>query len=211
MRSCCVLAPSTSALREGSSSIAPHWSCRVTPEVADNLALDGDSIIVVNDSVDPDGVFVIRDRSLVVEVKSGRTVNGTPLVLGQRDLNDREFWDFNSVDSSYRAPTNGFVRVPEEMDFFAALTQAHWGSVIQIRPDLPIELTGTEELNISSGVTIRGQRRGLDQGALFTSEGDTDGGTHFFFTKGGFVRVTGVQLVGPSQNRPGDAPKRDRG
>jgi len=165
------------------------------------FALDGDSIIVVIDSVDPDGVFVTRDRSLVVEVKNGRTVNKTPLVLGQRDLNDREFWDFNSVDSSYRAPTNGFVRVPEEMDLFAALEQAHWGSVIQIRPDFLVEMTGTEELNISSGVTIRGQRRALQAGALFTSEGETDGGSRFFFTKGGFARMTGLQLVGPSRDK----------
>lgn len=165
------------------------------------FALDGDSIILVNDTVDPDGVFIIKDRSLVVEVKNGRTVNGTPLVLGHRDLNDREFWDFSSVDSSYRSLTHGFVRVPEDMDFPAALAQAHWGSVIQIHPDLAIELTGSEEFVVPSGVTIRGSRRGLQQGALLTSEGDPDGGTQHLWTNGGFVRVTGVQLVGPTRDK----------
>ena len=72
------------------------------------FALDGDSIIALNDSVDPDGVIVVRRRDLVVEVKNAAGANRTPLVLGARNLDDAEFWDFNSVDGTYRAPTSGF-------------------------------------------------------------------------------------------------------
>lgn len=129
------------------------------------FALDGDSIILVYEvRDDPDGVIVSTRRDLVVEVKNARGANGTPLLLGARDLDDSEFWDFNSVDGSYRAPTNGFVRVPDEKDFFAALEQAHWGSVIQIGPDETIDLTHSDTLTIPSGVTIRGNRRDIQPG-----------------------------------------------
>ena len=165
------------------------------------FALDGDSLIAVRYSTDPDGVFVIRNWDFVVEVKNGRSLGGTPLVLGHRDLNEREFWDFNSVDGSYRAPTSGFVRVPqEEMDFFVALAKAHWGSVVQIAPDHEIDLSLSDSLGIPAGVTIRGNRRGLDQGARFSSEQDTDDGLQLF-GGGDFVRITGVQLVGPSRSK----------
>ena len=171
------------------------------------FALDGDSIIVVNDLLLA-GVHVTRNRDLVVEVQNARGASGTPLVLGARDLNDSEFWDFNAVDGSYRAPTSGFVRVPE-VDFLTALAQSHWGSVIQIGPDEVIDLSGSNELPIPSGVTIRGNRRGINRGPTLTSQKDLDGGIQLV-TSGGFVRVTGVQLVGPSRSKS-DAFSPDQG
>ena len=152
------------------------------------FALDGDSIILA------------ADRQLVVEVKNARGASGTPLVLGNRDLDDSEFWDFISVDGAYRAPTDGFLRVPEDADFPAALMQAHWGSVIQIGPNETIDLTQFDTLTIPSGVTIRGDRRGVLAGPLLSSKGDDDGGVEFE-TLGDFVRVTGLQLEGPSRSQ----------
>jgi hypothetical protein len=52
------------------------------------FALDGDSIILA------------ADRNLVVEVQNHRGRNRTPLVLGPRDLDDSEFWDFIATDGS---------------------------------------------------------------------------------------------------------------
>ena len=167
------------------------------------FALDGDSIIVVDDSVDPDGVYVVRNRDLVVQVKNARGANGTPLVLGNRDLDDSEFWDFNSVDGSYRPPTNGFVRVPEDTDFLTAVNAAQWGSVIQIGETALIDLKELDTLVIQSGVTIRGGRRGILPGPVLTAEGDQNGGFEFH-TEGTFVRITGLQLVGPSRSKDDD-------
>ena len=164
------------------------------------FALDGDSIIALNDSVDPDGTNPVRRRDLVVEVQNARGANGTVLILGARDLNDAEFWDFNSVDGSYRAPTNGFVRVPEELDFFTALRDADWGSVIQIAPDEVIDLSASEQLQIRGGVTIRGRARGIQRRPIFTSKGAGDRESQFL-TVGEFIRMTGVELEGPSRSK----------
>lgn len=173
------------------------------------FALDGDSIILVEEVTDdPDGVIVHTRRELVVEVKNARGASGTPLVLGKRDLNDPEFWDFNSVDGTYRPPTNGFVRVPEEMDFFAALARATWGSVIQVAPDQVIDLSfldASSFLQIPPGVTIRGNRRGIQRGPRFTSTNDGDV-INQFVSSGDFVRITGVELEGPTRSRLPFAP-----
>src|SRR5262245_3851695 len=91
------------------------------------FALDGDSIILA------------ADRNLVVEVQNHRGANGTPLVLGHRDLDDSEFWAFNATDGSARKPTSGFKRVPRAQDdrpladqFASFVNEAVPGTVIEI-------------------------------------------------------------------------------
>src|SRR5215813_8023676 len=103
------------------------------------FALDGDSIILA------------EDRNLVVEVQNNRGANGTPLVLGRRDLADSEFWTFSATDDSNRKPTSGFARVPDDRDhrpvadqFVSAVQQAKPGAVIEVLADsdTPINLKG---------------------------------------------------------------------
>jgi hypothetical protein len=70
------------------------------------FSLDGDSIIVSAD----------RDSSLsnarVAKVQNSRGKNGSPVVVGPRELRDNELWDFHALDGSGRDPTTGFVHVP---------------------------------------------------------------------------------------------------
>jgi hypothetical protein len=118
------------------------------------FALDGDSIIVA------------ADRSLVVEIANGRGANGTPLVLGLRDLADTEFWDFNAADGRDQAPTLGFKRVSTTDGLQHALRTAQWGDVIQIeRGATPILLADMPQEGIRGGVTLRGNRRGISLGS----------------------------------------------
>src|SRR5262249_40841440 len=112
------------------------------------FALDGDSIILA------------EDRNLVVEVQNNRGANGTPLVLGRRDLADSEFWTFSATDDSTRRPTSGFAHVSETRDFVNAVATANPGTVIEVDPSATINLKDQPPLRIPAGVTIRGDRRG---------------------------------------------------
>ena len=50
--------------------------------------------------LDGDSLILKARRTLVAEVKYGRTPRGTPVVLGRRDLDDSEFWTFAAVDGT---------------------------------------------------------------------------------------------------------------
>src|SRR5262249_54301101 len=89
------------------------------------FALDGDSIILA------------EDRNMVVEEQNNRGANGTPVVLGLRDLDDSEFWTFAATDGSAKRPTSGFKRIPKGRDdrsladqFVSAVTGVGPGTVI---------------------------------------------------------------------------------
>ena len=164
------------------------------PDAAGQVfALDGDSIILA------------ADRDLVVEVKNGRGASLTPLVLGNRDLDDSEFWTFDSVDGTYKKPTNGFVRVPQETDFRSALADAGWGTVIQIDPDesycFKYDFPAVVPIIVPAGVTIRGDRRSTRFGPfLWLTElpglGETFQAT--MLRIGDDARITGLRLSGPA-------------
>jgi hypothetical protein len=159
------------------------------------FALDGDSIILA------------ANRKLVVEVENNRGKNLTPLVLGQRDLDDSEFWDFIALGSSLR-PTSGFMSVstkeklkdllPEiqpEPGTPGAAAQAKPGTVIEVNAS--IELTGTI-LVIPAEVTIRGDRRGArPRYELYSADVP---GYSMVVINGNHVRITGLRLRGPSRD-----------
>jgi len=167
------------------------------------FALDGDSIILA------------ADRNLVVEVQNNRGANGTPLVLGRRDLEDAEFWTFSATDGSDGKLTTGFVRValqgdPQALaDRFANLVQtAQPGTVVEMDPDVSIDLTDLTNglpLHVPAGVTIRGDRRGARTGPeLGVREGFSGA---MLEISGDDVRVTGLRLRGPTDSADGDVPE----
>src|SRR5262245_61858648 len=173
------------------------------------FALDGDSVILA------------ADRNLVIEVQNHRGANGTPLVLGHRDLDDSEFWTFTSTDGKARKPTSGFVRISQtdnsadgelraRADFLNAVYGAKSGAVIELDPNVSLNLADTPPLPIPAGVTIRGDRRGKRPGPLLASlnrqnqpynsnipQFYSDGGA--LVINGDHVRITGLRMQGPSR------------
>jgi len=154
------------------------------------FALDGDSIIFA------------RDRAFVVEVKNARGQNGTPLVVGERNLDDSEFWSFTATDGPNTRPTSGFVRASNAWEFIWQVQQARWGTVIEVESEWPIEPRMT--LNIPAGVTIRGDRRGLAPGAELHWSDFTEG--PMLAIEGNHVRITGLRLRGPSRSTDSGLP-----
>jgi hypothetical protein len=179
------------------------------------FALDGDSIILA------------AERNLVVEVQRNRGANGTPLVLGRRDLDDSEFWTFTATNGSGLRPTSGFVRISQtdnsadgelraRADFLHAIFSAKWGTVIELEPNVSLNLADTPPLHIPAGVTIRGDRRGTRPGPLLAALNQArpqrspdypyfEGGT--LFIHGTQVRITGLRLQGPSRSITEEVPK----
>jgi hypothetical protein len=152
------------------------------------FALDGDSIIFA------------RDRALVVEVKNARSQNGTPLVVGERDLDDSEFWSFTATDGSDTRPTSGFVHASNAWELLRHVYEAKWGAVIEVGSAARIELLLT--VNLPAGVTIRGDRRGLAQGPELHWPDLTQG--PMLAIEGDHVRITGLRLRGPSRSTDSD-------
>ena len=184
------------------------------PGVSNQLfALDGDSIIA--------GI----DRNLVAQVENARGADGTPIVLRKRRLADAEFWDFLATDGADIDPTRGFVRVqslcellrylpledvgqpPDDCLQVGPATPAHPGMVLKISPGAVLDFSGLYPVQVPSGVTIRGGRRGLDLGARFCKALDCDEnnpmdapfGGAMLKVSGSDVRVTGLRLEGPSR------------
>lgn len=127
------------------------------------FALDGDSIILARarHAGQPD---------LVAQVLNARGTNGTPIMVGARNLADSEFWDFRATNGSDIDPTSGFVRVSTRDDLLIAIykiiqgaqvntsdlrcygnvaqtpqqslhCKVAWGNVIKIMGDGDIDLT----------------------------------------------------------------------
>ena len=178
---------------------------RLTAASANQIfALDGDSIILA------------ANPNLVVKVQNNRGADRTPLVLGRRDLADSEFWTFTAADGSGVRPTSGFVRISQvnpledatkaRDHFLNAILHAQWGTVIELDPNVLLDLTGMQPVEIKAGVTIRGDRHGTRSGPLILNneaqvshnEDDPpfDGG--MLFINGDHVRITGLRMQGPS-------------
>ncbi len=156
------------------------------------FALDGDSIMLAS------------NHKLVVKVQNARGKNRTPLVLGQRNLADAEFWTFTAKDGSGRRPTSGFKRVPvdEKLDdgfeFAEAVLHATPGTVIEVNPGASIDLTDQYPIVIREGVTIRGDRRGTRLGPeLRVRPGYNQ---TMLIIDGSDVRITGLRMRGPSRS-----------
>ncbi len=164
------------------------------------FALDGDSILWA------------ADRNRVAKVQNSRGKNGTPIVLGDRDLADSELWSFTASDGSAKRPTTGFVHLSPGSsgaqavtEFVNAVRSATWGTVIELDQNTALYLTDLPTIFVPAGVTIRGDRRGTNHGPLLSAEFNTvdqplqsplcDGG--MLYVEGDYVRITGLRMVGP--------------
>lgn len=176
--------------------------------------------------LDGDSIIAQLDRSLVLQVENGRGANGTPVSLRKRHLADAEFWDFVAIDGSDRGPTTGFVRVATMCDLLRYVPivvpgqppagcpsgiptlKTGLGTVLQVVPGAVLDFSGMYPLRVLSGVTIRGNRRGLSFGPRFCKalECDEDnpmdapGTGATLEVNGGDVRITGLNLEGPSRS-----------
>jgi hypothetical protein len=160
------------------------------------FALDGDSIILA------------ANRELVVEAKNGRGGNGTPLVLGNRDIEDAEFWDFMAVSGNYEKPTDGFVRVPQEKSLVAAVQDARWGDVLVVDGNFEYVLADAPPLEVQAGVTIRGDRRSTLLGPEIFANNvrDQEPPEGLFVVFGNNARITGMRLRGPTRDPNAEGP-----
>jgi hypothetical protein len=87
--------------------------------------LDGDSIILASNRacLSPGSTIPCSPPlpELVLQLQNARGANGSPLVVGQRNLADSEFWDFNAIDNSAKYPTGGFMAVATNYDLWNAV------------------------------------------------------------------------------------------
>jgi len=175
------------------------------------FALDGDSIIAA------------IDKTLVAQVENARGADGSPVVLRTRRLADAEFWDVAAIDGADARPTSGFVRVDTVCQLLrhlrlkvpgqppdgcpqAPFTPAGPGTVIEIASGAVLDFAGLYPVQLPSGVTLRGGRRGLDPGARFCKALDCDEDNPMDAPDGAMlevtgsdVRITGLRLEGPSR------------
>ncbi len=168
------------------------------------LKLDGDSLIVDSNHI------------YVAEVKDGHPANGTPVVLGFRQLSDIEFWTFSAADHTARKPTAAFVEVTNWDSFMHALQNASPGTVIEVSwPQIQIgdhrtwtpnsDCGGSGFIQIPAGVTVRGDRRGTLFGPLIWLDTGQNAES-LFEISGDDVRITGLRLQGPSRDKDGSPP-----
>lgn len=153
-------------------------------------------------SLDGDSIMLAANRKMVVKVQNARGTSRTPLVLGQRNLADAEFWTFTPTDGSAKRPTSGFVRVAaaDAEKFENDVESAKPGTVFELDPDLTLDLTN-RYITIPSAVTIRGDRRGLRRGPELFSKGVP--GNTVLEILGSDVRITGLRVRGPSRSTDG--------
>lgn len=99
-----------------------------------------------------------------------------------------------------RMVTGGDYRVSSPDELLSALEKAQPGEVIYLDDDAVIDMTGKKNVVIPGGVTLASGRNGESvKGALIYSiEVDT---LPLFVTGGEKVRITGIRLRGPDQER----------
>ena len=148
----------------------------------------------------------------MVQLGNGDTRPKAPLALAQRKLSDTEFWDFVAIDGSGRAPTSMFVSVAQAAALQRALAEAGPNSVIQVAGDIAFPALASA-LAMKSGVTIRGDRRGVLLGPQLSLSVDSGvvpksslGFTGFLEALGDNVRITGLRIRGPSRADCDDNP-----
>ncbi len=155
---------------------------------AQRFALDGDAILI---GTQPSGTV---NRAYVIAPQNGSTVLRTPLVVGTREVNEAEYFRFNSVDKSGARPTSGFVTVASEAALDSALNLG-WGTVIEVDPSQPLDLEGQFPKHLHAGVTLRGYRKYTFQGPEVHTCAATD--QPIFWVDADNVRITGMRLRGP--------------
>ncbi|MEO8347976.1 MAG: hypothetical protein ABI610_03610, partial [Acidobacteriota bacterium] len=184
---------------------------------------DGDSIIVAADRDPGPERNLTVSNVRVAKVQNARGANGSPIVVGLRQLTDSEFWEFHAIDGSGRDPTTGFVHVNGLAGLSAYLASGSVRSCWQSDPkwpdydtviiveDNPIILSmdadATEPmataivspLLITDGVTVRGDRRGARLGPELSLE--LVQVLNLFVTSGNDIRITGLRLRGGNHIR----------
>ena len=158
------------------------------------FALDGDSIVLAS------------NHALAVKVQNNRGKNLTPLILGQRELDDSEFWTFSAVDGSNADPTTGFVHVSLAQELVNALQRAaeHPGMVIEVEQGVSIDLENVPTLEIPAGTTLRGSRRGTLPGPELRTLCPPPPENAMLEVAGNDVRITGLRLHGPNRSTSQD-------
>jgi hypothetical protein len=197
------------------------------------FVLDGDSIILASDR---DRIVVATDpynaqlaaQVRVFKVQNSRGANGSPIVLGERQLTDSEFWEFHAIDGSGREPTcndfvgdqscafvhvsglgglgaylNGSNNAPEtKWPDYDKVIVVDSGPIILSEDELsPMTSMSTSEvptLLVTAGVTIRGDRRGANLGPELAADLFQ---IVFFETKGNDVRISGLRIRGGNTSR----------
>jgi hypothetical protein len=200
-------------LHAGSMCIASNAAApeHGSPVVLAPCSLAASQIFVL----DGDSIILEANRNLVIQLGNGDTRQKAPLLLGHRNLSDVEFWDFTATDNSNSWPTSVFVSVTDPAGLEQALSSAGPNTVIEITPDAGlIKFTAlTTALQIKSGVTVRGNRRGVslgpqlslsvDSGVVPVTSTPYDGMTKFtgfLEAVGTNIRVTGLRIRGPSRD-----------
>lgn len=157
------------------------------------FALDGDSIILASarHSGQPD---------LVAQALNARGTNGTPIIVGARNLADSEFWAFGVTSGPDIDPTSGFVRVSAKDDLLIAIYKIIRGAQVDtsdLRCYGNVALTPQQSLHckVAWGNVIKIMGDGdidLTQNPAFIDlTGDATAGSYF-----NLVLPTGVTLRG---------------
>jgi hypothetical protein len=187
------------------------------------FALDGDSIIAgefpqiesapapppglitgLNGSADPPIA-----RQFVVAPQGNLTSAGTPFVLETRQLTESEYLLLTATDGSGRSPHTGFRFPATGPALVTDLQQAGWGEVIVLADSAtPYDLTltlgptgdsgATNPVSIPSGVTLRGNRKWIDNGPQLTYNSNDTGAVIIIAAND--VRVTGLRFQGPTSS-----------
>jgi hypothetical protein len=183
--------------------LAPGAHLGVTPCFAtptQRFAFDGDALMV---GAQPSPTEPIT-RDFVIEPLESNTNEGTPVVVGTRDLDDAEYWRMVPVDdkSSKARPHSGFVTIETDVDLALYLAFAHWGQVLELDPlddETVIALTSFPFATVSvpPGVTLRGGRKFMDNGVLLDVPDDREEEQKGFLLKvEDYARVTQLRLEG---------------
>lgn len=215
------------------------------------FALDGDSIILPSSrpcfNTDKGGMLVegwvelpsgpagptpcpAPPPELVVQVQNGRGANGSPIVVGLRNLVEAEFWNFTSAGDQRQAGQRAFVRLTSAFTRVATAEElwnaicytayagrdsictntpmSGWGRVIYIQPPDAngIDLSAYPALYLPPGITIRSDRRGINMGAQLSAVAKKSRNSErrcaacMFEVHGDYVRITGLRLKGNSRD-----------
>ena len=183
--------------------LAPGQRLGVTPcfaTAAQRFAFDGDALMVGLQSSPKTPIT----RDFVIEPLESNTNEGTPVVVGTRDLDDAEYWRMIAVDKD-RAdarPHSGFVRIETDVDLALYLAFAQWGDVLELDPiddETVITLSSFPfaTLAVAEGVTLRGGRKFMDNGVLLDVPDDRHEEEKGYLLKvADYGRVTQLRLEG---------------
>jgi len=168
--------------------------CSLT-SAAQHFAWDGDALLAGTQT----GATERVARDLVIETLDGDTRDGTPVVLGHRDLVDAEYWWLKPVGNALH-PHTGFVSVADEYDLEKALHAATWGTVIEATPkdtdDIELKTIATRQ-SLHPGVTLRGNRKRLFNGTrLYVPHDRYIEPGEYLLRLEDHARVTGLRVEG---------------